>query len=172
MTNLPLISADRVTIRLMVESDLPGLEWEGEYALYRSVFRETFEAMQRGERILLVAVADAAMVGQVFVQLRGQDSHYADGQRRAYLYALRVRPAWQGQGAGTRLIAAAEEALRARGFDTAVIAAGKENPGALRLYQRLGYRIFAEDPGVWRFTDEEGQEQVMEEACWVLEKKL
>jgi len=172
VADLQFISADQIVIRPMVEADLLSLEWEGEYTQYRKVFRDTFDGMQRGERLLLVAAAGALIVGQVFIQLHSTDSSYADGRHRAYLYALRVRPAWQGQGLGTRLIAAAEATLRARGFDAAVIAAGQDNPGALRLYQCLGYRIFAEDPGVWTFSDEAGQQQVMQEPCWVLEKKL
>src|SRR3990172_2003148 len=172
VADLQFISADHIVIRPMIEADLLILEWEGAYTQYRKVFRDTFDGMQRGERLLLVAAAGALIVGQVFIQLHSTDSSYADGRHRAYLYALRVRPAWQGQGLGTRLIAAAEATLRARGFDAAVIAAGQDNPGALRLYQCLGYRIFAEDPGVWTFSDEAGQQQVMQEPCWVLEKKL
>lgn len=112
------------------------------------------------------------MVGQVFVQLSSSESQFADGATRGYLYALRVRPVWRGQGVGTRLIAAAEAALRERGFTLAVIAAAKGNTGALRLYERLGYRVFAEDPGEWSFTDVEGREQSIAEPCWVLEKRL
>jgi ribosomal protein S18 acetylase RimI-like enzyme len=88
------------------------------------------------------------------------------------LYALRVRPEWQGQGLGTRLLAAAEEALLALGFSVAVIAAGKDNPRAFQLYQRLGYEAFDEDPGVWYFTDVNGARQMMEEPCWIMHKHL
>ena len=75
-------------------------------------------------------------------------------------------------GLGTRLLTAAEATLRARGYITAVIAAGKDNPGAYRLYERLGYRSFADDPGVWYFQDVNGVQQVIEEPCWVMEKNL
>ena len=166
------LAPDRLAIRPAVETDLAGLEWDGEYRRYRPVFRRAFEEMQQGRRILLVATAGGAIVGQVFIQLWSAETQYADGISRGYLYALRVRPGWQKQGLGTQLIAAAEEALRARGYRTAVIAAGKDNSGALRLYERLGYGIIAEDPGVWYFHDVNGQQQSVEEPCWVMEKSL
>ncbi len=172
MTDLTLLSVDNLVIRPVCAEDLPALEWDGQYRDYRHVFRETFEDARQGRRILLVAVAGAGMVGQVFVQLSSSDTQFADGATRGYLYALRVRPLWRGQGVGTRLIAAAETALRARGYTTAVIAAAKENMGAARLYQRLGYHIFAEDPGEWSFTDADGQAQSMAEPCWVMDKRL
>ncbi len=167
-----LMDVDQVQIRPLLESDLPGLEWDGVYEKYRKVFRQSFNDAERGQRILLVAVAAEQIVGQVFIQLSSSETRYADGAVRGYLYALRVRPPWQGQGLGTRLIEAAEEALLALGFSVAVIAAGKDNPRAFQLYKRLGYRTFDEDPGVWFFTDVNGQRQVMEEPCWVMEKNL
>lgn len=167
-----LIDVDRVVIRPLREEDLPRLEWDGVYEHYRKVFRQSFDDAERGQRILLVAVAGEEMVGQVFVQLTSSETRYADGAVRGYLYALRVRPPWQGLGLGTRLIAAAEEALLSLGFGVAVIAAGKDNPRAYQLYQRLGYRTFADDPGIWWFTDVNGVRQLVEEPCWVMEKVL
>ncbi len=172
MTDLPFLSVEAVVIRAVRVEDLPALEWDGVYTSYRCLFRDTYEDAERGRRIMLVAVAGSGMVGQVFVQLSSTDTQFADGATRGYLYALRVRPAWRGQGVGTRLIAAAEAALRARGFSTAVIAATKDNTGAVRLYQRMGYWILMEDPGEWSFVDTDGREQFVSEPCWVMEKRL
>jgi ribosomal protein S18 acetylase RimI-like enzyme len=163
---------DRVVIRPIRESDLPALEWDGEYTKFRDVYRHAYDDMLRGQRLLLVAVDDSAMVGQVFIQLSSSELQFADGATRGYLYSLRVRPGWQGHGIGTRLISAAEAALRQRGFRTAIIAAAKDNEGARRLYERLGYRVFAADPGVWYFTDVNGTRQTVEEPCWVMHKQL
>lgn len=163
---------DQVKIRSIREAELPALEWEGAYAHYRRVYRQTYADVVRGQRLMLVAAAGAQLVGQIFVQLSSTELRYADGYSRAYLYSLRVRPEWQGQGLGTRLVGAAEAALVSRGFSVAVIAAGKDNPRAQRLYERLGYRTFADDPGVWYFQDVNGVQQSIEEPCWVMEKRL
>jgi ribosomal protein S18 acetylase RimI-like enzyme len=165
-------STEQVTIRPIREADLSALEWDGTYTRYRRVFRQTYEDVVRGQRLMIVAVAGDQVVGQIFVQLSSTETRYADGYSRAYLYSLRVRPEWQGRGLGTRLVSSAEAALVARGFSMAVIAAGKDNLGAQRLYERLGYRIFADDPGVWYFQDVNGVQQSIEEPCWVMEKRL
>jgi ribosomal protein S18 acetylase RimI-like enzyme len=167
-----VVETQKVVIRPIRESELPGLEWEGAYTKYRKVFQQTYEDAVRGQRVMLVAVMGQQLIGQVFVQLSSTERRYADGYSRGYLYSLRVRPEWQARGIGTRLINAAEATLRARGFSTAVIAAGKDNARARQLYERLGYRTFADDPGVWYFQDVNGVQQSVNEPCWVMQKQL
>ncbi len=172
MTATQIPSEATIVIRHLRERDLPGLEWDGEYRHYRRVYHESFEEAQSGQRIIWVAVDNETLVGQVFIQLNSGERQFADAVHRAYLYALRVRRPWQGQGVGRQLLAAAEAELRSRGFLYSVIAAGKDNARALHLYQSLGYRIFTEDPGLWVFTDADGETRRVEEPCWVLEKRL
>ncbi len=167
-----VVDIQKVVIRPIREVELAALEWEGAYTHYRKVFQQTYEDAVRGQRVMLVAVMDAQIVGQVFIQLSSTERRYADGYSRGYLYSLRVRPDWQERGIGTQLVKSAEATLRARGFATAVIAAGKENPRARRLYERLGYRTFADDPGVWYFQDVNGVQQSVNEPCWVMQKTL
>ncbi|HRF50426.1 MAG TPA: GNAT family N-acetyltransferase [Anaerolineales bacterium] len=166
------VDRSAVRIRPVVAQDLPALEWEGQYRHYRRVFQANFDDMRRGQRMMWVAESEGRLVGQVFVQLLSADPNFADGVRRAYLYAFRVRPGWQGQGLGTRLMAAAEEDLVARGFRLAVIAAGRDNLRARTLYERLGYRVFAEDPGDWTYTDDQGQLIRAAEPAWLMQKPL
>ena len=161
-----------IQIRPARATDLPGLEWEGVYTKYRQVFRRTFEDVLANHRLMLVAAAGERLVGQVFVQLNSADRRFADGVNRAYLYSLRVRPEYQRQGIGTRLIETAETTLHGRGFRSVVIAVGKQNGDALRLYQRLGYQVFTEDPGIWEYIDDEGKQQRVEEPSWLLVKVL
>lgn len=167
-----VVDTQKVLIRPIRAAEVAALEWEGAYTHYRKVFQQTYADVVRGQRVMLVAVLGAQVIGQVFIQLSSTERRYADGYSRGYLYSLRVRPEWQAQGIGTRLIKAAETALRARGFTTAVIAAGKENPRAHKLYECLGYHTFADDPGVWYFQDVNGVQQSVNEPCWVMQKTL
>ncbi len=164
--------ADHVIVRPVLWRDLPALEWEGEYQHYRRVFRANYDDMLRGQRMMWVAEAEDRLVGQVFVQMLSADPNYADGARRAYLYAFRVRPDWQGRGLGTRLMATAEEDLFKRGFRVAVIAAGRDNLRARSLYERLGYRVFADDPGEWSYVDDRGRTVHASEPAWLMQKML
>lgn len=160
------------TIRPAVEADLPKLEWGGQYRHFRRLFRQTFEEQRAGRRLMLVADVGGYPIGQVFIQFASSDSSFADGRHRGYLYSLRVMEPFQRHHIGTRLIEAAEQVLRERGYTWAVIAAAKDNPRARSLYERLGYTVFSEDPGYWQYTDPDGIVQTVVEPCWVMEKRL
>lgn len=161
-----------IAIRHVTAEDLPALEWDGEYRHFRRVFRANFEDAQRGQRLMLVATMESLIVGQIFVQLKSAAQAQTDGGKRGYLYALRVKAEWRNRGIGTQLIAAAEAELRRRGFQWAVIAVAQANDGARWLYERLGYRIYSADPGIWHYPDAEGRQQRVEEPSWLMEKGL
>jgi ribosomal protein S18 acetylase RimI-like enzyme len=166
--------ADEFAIRPIEERDLPALEWDGVYLHFRRLFRQAYEDMKIGTRRLLMMEQQVTgeMIGQVFIQWSSSDPRYADGARRGYLYALRIKPAFRNRGLGTRMLNAAEYELRRRGMDTASIGVEKDNPQARALYERQGYRIIADDPGRWSFIDHEGKIQEVLEPAWLMEKRL
>jgi ribosomal protein S18 acetylase RimI-like enzyme len=166
--------ADDFQIRPLAEGDLPALEWGGEFTRFRRLFRQAYEEMQTGSRHLLVLERKSTgeVVGQVFIQWNSSDIRYADGRRRGYLYALRVKPDYRERGLGTRLLRAAEEILLRRGMRTASIGVEKSNPRARALYERYGFRVVADDPGRWSFLDHEGVLQEVVEPAWLMEKTL
>jgi ribosomal protein S18 acetylase RimI-like enzyme len=169
--SLPLLE---FTIRPLREEELPALEWDGEYAHFRHLFRQSFEEMQLGQRIMLVAYAadSGALAGQVFLQFISSDPKYADGASRGYLYALRVKPAYQNRGLGRQLILAAEEQLRGRGMLVSTIGVAKDNMRAQRLYERMGYEIVGEDPGRWTYVDHLGHLREVNEPSWLMAHEL
>ena len=65
------------------------------------------------------------------------DRDLADGTTTAYLCAFRIREDHRGKGIGSRLMAAALEGLRARGFRRATI--GVDDGRNERLYRRMGF---------------------------------
>ena len=52
---LPSDWVEDVIIRPMEESDLPALEWNGEYTHFRRMYADAFKRQQRGFSILRVA---------------------------------------------------------------------------------------------------------------------
>jgi len=124
-------------IRPCERADLPSLEWFGLFG--PELIAETFAQHERGEMIMLVAEVNSVASGQAWIQLD-------PAARVGFLWALRVFPALQGQGIGTRLIAACERVLRDRGYQVATISVEPSNHAALRLYQRLGYELIADVP--------------------------
>lgn len=170
-TELPWLS--KVVIRLMREEDLPALEWDGEYSHFRNVFLQAWQRFQNGLSVLWVAeLPGVGLIGQVFIQLICNRHELADGATRAYLYSFRVRPAYRGQGLGSRILQTVENDLRQRGFRYVTLNVGKENQQAQKMYKRHGYRVVAHEPGNWSYIDEKGCLIEMHEPAWRMEKKL
>jgi ribosomal protein S18 acetylase RimI-like enzyme len=161
-----------IVLRIATSSDLPKLEWYGQYTHYRRVFRRAFREQQAGNRFILVAASRDFPVGLIIIQLRSTEPTVADGSTRAYLYSLRVMEMFRGQGIGTRLIREAESLIMDRGFQWTTIAVAKHNQRARRLYEGLDYQIIKEDPGQWSYLDHRGQPRYVSEPCWLLEKDL
>jgi ribosomal protein S18 acetylase RimI-like enzyme len=161
-----------VTLRLARREDLPLLEWFGQFTHYRRLYRRTFEDQQHQRRLMLVAECNHFPIGQIFIHL--SDAGRPDSSRnyRGYLYSLRVMVPFRGHGIGTELILKAEELLIEQGYNWAVIAVAKDNPGARRLYERLGYAVYGDDPGRWRYMDHKGRIRQVTEPSWMLQKRL
>ncbi|MGR3512082.1 MAG: GNAT family N-acetyltransferase [Paracoccaceae bacterium] len=63
-----------------------------------------------------------------------------------FINALAVFPERQNQGIGSQLLTAAEDQAQAKGFDKMSIQVYAQNTGAVRLYERHGYKGVATDP--------------------------
>jgi ribosomal protein S18 acetylase RimI-like enzyme len=64
----------------------------------------------------------------------------AAGEPAAAMHRLMVHPAAQGRGLAKQLMVHAESLARAQGFRSIHLDCFTANPGALALYERLGYR--------------------------------
>lgn len=163
----------QVVIRPLLATDLPALEWEGQYSHFRRLFRETYYSMQRGLAVMWVADhADAGIIGQLFVQLNSARPELADGRQRAYIFGFRIKEVFRNQGIGRRMMETVEMDLRQRGFRFVTLNVGKDNPDARRFYERLGYRPIADEPGCWSYLDDDDQIHQMYEPAWRMEKGL
>jgi ribosomal protein S18 acetylase RimI-like enzyme len=164
---------DQVIVRPATGSDLPGMEWDGEFSHFRRVYAEAYHRMQLGYSVLWVAdLPGTGLVGQVFIQLICDRPELADGFERAYLYSFRVRSAFRGQGLGTLIMNVVEDDLRLREFRYVTLNVARDNPRAQQLYLRRGYRVVAPEPGVWSYPDENGVWHQVEEPAWRMEKIL
>ena len=162
-----------VEIRPLTEADLPALEWDGEFTHFRRVYANAYERMKKGLTLLWVAaLPGAGLIGQTFVQLSCDRPELADGCTRAYIYSFRVRWPYRRAGLGTRMMEVVENDLRRRGVFRITLNVSKENRRARVLYQRLGYKVIAHEPGRWSYPDHEGNWQHVSEPAWRMEKKL
>jgi ribosomal protein S18 acetylase RimI-like enzyme len=160
-------------IRHAVKGDLPALEWEGQYTHFRRLYDAAFRNTLNGKGLMwVVELPGAGIIGQAFVQLFAPRPELADGCNRAYIYAIRVRSNYRSMGIGTMLMEAVEGDLSERGFHTVTLNVAQDNPDARRLYERMGYRVVASDPGRWSYIDHRGRRQQINEPAWRMEKSI
>ena len=168
-----IINPDSIIIRMVTETDLVRLEWEGEFKKYRRMYARLYRNMLTGTTLMwLIEDGQGLVIGQAFVMLKSTEHEAADGTKRAYLFAFRVRPNWRNQGFGTRMMDFIERDLLRRGFSYITLNVAKENPDARRLYERLGYKVTGSKPGVWSYRDDEGNLQHVVEPAWRMMKRI
>jgi ribosomal protein S18 acetylase RimI-like enzyme len=164
---------DQLIIRRLEAGDLRSIEWDGEYTHLRQVYERAYQKSKNGITILWVAeLPGFGIIGQVFLQLSSERSDLADGHNRAYLYSLRVKPAFRSMGFGTRLMEVAESTLCEMGYLMVTLTVAKNNHRAIQLYKRCGYRIVASEAGLWNYQDDKGKWQSIREPAWRMEKNL
>lgn len=163
----------KIIVRPVTKSDLPAMEWEGEYAHFRRVYADAYERMRMGYSMLWVAeLPGFGLIGQVFIQYTCERPELADGIERAYLYSFRVRKEYRSLGVGSYIMQVVEEDLRKRGFYYVTLNVARDNPRAQQLYRRRGYYVVAPEPGIWSYPDEKGNWHQVEEPAWRMEKPL
>lgn len=172
-TQLPSDWVKDVVIRQMEESDLPALEWEGEYTHFRRMYAEAYARQQRGYSVLWLAeLPGVGIIGQVFIQLICDRPELANGLYRAYLYSFRIKPPFRSAGLGGRMLAILEADLKQRHYDQLTLNVAKTNTRARKMYERHGFRVIAHEPGCWSYIDHEGTWQHVEEPAWRMEKTI
>jgi ribosomal protein S18 acetylase RimI-like enzyme len=164
---------ETIKLRPLAENDLPAMEWEGEFKHFRNLFADLWQKVKKGVAKAWVFENDQGfMIGQVFLQLRSDRLELADGWNRAYLYSFRVRPAYQNLGIGSHMLALLEDYLIDQGYTRITLNVARTNLDAIRLYHRCGFKIVAEEPGIWSYPDDQGAWRTVEEPSWRMEKLL
>lgn len=166
-------SLNGLKIRHVTKTDLNELEWGGEYAHFRRIFADAYQAARRGAAVLWMAeTPQQGIIGQVFISLISSRQDLADGRNRAYLYGFRILPAYRNLGVGKQMLKVVEMDLNKRGFRILTLNVGRDNINAIRFYQRMGFQIVHGDPGRWSYIDHRGRSRFVDEPAWRMEKSL
>jgi ribosomal protein S18 acetylase RimI-like enzyme len=104
--------------------------------------REYEELLSGGDSFGLVALRGDEAIGYAMVRVGdGPDPVWATGGRYVELTSLSVAAGERDRGVGTRLLDEVERRLADLGVDGLVIGVDAVNDGALRFYQRRGFKI-------------------------------
>jgi Acetyltransferase (GNAT) family. len=126
----------RATLRACRKEDLPALEWMGLYSRHREIIHNTFEAQERGEALMLLAVAAGFPIAQIWIDF-GQDER----PPKARLWAVRTFFPLQRAGIGRRIMVAAERILAGRRIARAELEVEAGDREILPFYRKLGWQI-------------------------------
>jgi ribosomal-protein-alanine acetyltransferase len=138
-------SAEAATIRPARRGDLPALARieQAAFAGDRLSPRSFRRLSMQPSAALFVVDAGGHVAGYGLVLFRrGVDS--------ARLYSVAVAPEDAGRGYGRQLLAAAEAAARDRGCKNLTLEVRVDNPAAIALYERSGYRTVGLHPNYYQ----------------------
>lgn len=127
------------------------------------VARERLEWAAKNDVEWYVYIEEGEVLAWGLISWRGKETvpDYPD------LFDLYVREDARSRGIGTALISSLEDLVRAKGFTKIGLAVNPtDNPHALQLYQRLGYKIINDVPYL------EGVYDGNEDWCVDMEKSL
>jgi len=153
-----------VTIRACRATDLPKLEWFGEFRHHRAIIREAFELQARGEALMLVADAGGFPIGQAWLQLRRGAG--------ATVWAVRVLEPFQNRGVGARLMAALEKTAALLGHCELELGVEQDNHKARAFYEHLGWGLAGERRESYEYTTPDGRTVTHDLQEWVMTKRL
>jgi ribosomal protein S18 acetylase RimI-like enzyme len=123
----------RLSVRDLEPPDLADLDWSGGSEHVRAL-AAALQASYAGEMsVLVIALANERLVAVGAVDFRPEPG-------AGVLSMLSVHEHLQSLGLGTRLVAALEKRVRKRGLARVQLGVEHDNPRALALYWRLGYR--------------------------------
>lgn len=104
--------------------------------------------IQRGDAAFWTIDEGGELIGELYVFYRLEDRDFADGERRAYLCAFRVRKDWRGQGLGERLLTAVLGHVRSVGYREVTIGVELSEPRTMAFYRRMGFETVVKDSGL------------------------
>ena len=111
------------------------------FASERGYFADCLARQEAGSGVLLVAWLGGWPAGDVFLSLGPADQPEVRRHLPGVplLVHLEVVGRLQRRGIGTALVGAGEDTARRFGHGRIALGVGLDNPGARRLYERLGY---------------------------------
>jgi ribosomal protein S18 acetylase RimI-like enzyme len=112
--------------------------WREHYPMYEELFRrpDTFLFLASdGDRLIGYALGHVTPVEETWIA-----DTWVTGKRIGELESISVLPEYRGQGIGSRLLDEVDREFDSLSVEDVVIGLLPGNEGALRLYERHGYR--------------------------------
>jgi hypothetical protein len=158
----PHPSLDTLIIDDLMQPDLPAIAWSGGPGRLESVACYLARAASGEVDCLAVRTPDGRIVAKGGID-------YAE--HPGYGTMLQLAPIPPVTAMGRCSSRPWRSAIRARGVD-AMLGVEPNNPGALRLYKRLGYTECGTKDASWETTDADGRRFIYRTTLTLLRKQL
>jgi ribosomal protein S18 acetylase RimI-like enzyme len=159
------LGIDRLAVTDLVESDLRDIGWSGSPAHVRHVAKELDRVACGDAEYLAVRLPDGTPIAKGGID-------FGERSDAGVIHQLATHRDLRGLGIGSRLVAAAEARIRARGLTMASLSVEHDNPRARALYERLGYIRCGERDASWEAQQEDGSLFTYETVLTDMEKAL
>ena len=129
-------------IEKLAVNDLCILTELFEYNNVEQMISECTHDIQNGIIDIFVLYDRAVLVGELRVMYESDDENFAIRDRRAYMFAFRIREGFQNKGYGTYLLKTVLDALKEKGYCEFTVGVEDDNLRAIHMYQALGFNEF------------------------------
>lgn len=123
----------------MAEQDLRILTELFDYNDVEQMIQECTRDIQSHKIDIFVMYEQNVLIGELHVMYENEDENYAVRNRRAYLFAFRIREGYQNQGYGNRLLREVISDLQEKGYTEFTVGVEDDNKRAIHLYRSLGF---------------------------------
>ena len=127
-------------IEKLAVQDLRILTQLFDYNDVEQMILECTQDIQKGIIDIFVLYDEEVLVGELHVMYESDDENYAIRDRRAYLFAFRIREAFQNKGYGTYLLKTVLESLKENGYCEFTVGVEDDNFRAIHMYQKEGFK--------------------------------
>ncbi|GHO84704.1 hypothetical protein KSZ_27100 [Dictyobacter formicarum] len=169
----------QITIKPVEEAQLDILEQAFDPDSLSKYHYKRFEVQKSGAGVYLIAWHNYTPVGHFLLYWSGpydaQVTRYLDITSRAFLQAGATKSEFQRRGVATALIQEAERlAAEKRCTHIGLEVGSTDNPGAKRLYEKLGYVDWGrgEFEIQWEHIDKHGNKRIFSEMVTYMQKSL
>ena len=126
-------------IKKLKARDLHVLSELFDYNNVEQMITECTYNIQNGIIDIFVLYDNNTLIGELRARYESNDKSYAIRNRRAYLYAFRVREGFRNKGYGTHLLKYVISELQANGYCEFTVGVEDDNLRAIHMYQSLGF---------------------------------
>ena len=129
----------RMQIKTLAVEDFPRCAELWDLKKQRTLAERFYSELQSGNRVTYVCEDEGALLGEISLVFKMEESDYTIAGKRAYVSRLVVKKEHRRKGIGKALVEYVIEQAKQMGLRELTIGVDLDNFAALRLYTKAGF---------------------------------